>query len=130
MCFGEAETDALTKGLSSAEGLPGILDVPGVTYDVTRVLECRSGEGRVVAVLGPQTAGQPLDRGVGKVDDFIAGQVIRWRKCLELQVVALASVPMPKAARTAALIRSRAWVMRGRRNQYCPCGRECEADHV
>jgi hypothetical protein len=30
---------------------------------------------------------------------------------------ALASVPMPEAARTAALIRSRAWVMRGQRNQ-------------
>lgn len=117
MCFGEAETDALTKCLRSAQGDPGILDVPGVTHAVTRVLKCRSGEGHVVAVLSPQSAGQPLDRGVGQVDDFIAGQVLRWRKSLQLQEAALASVPMPKAARTAALIRSRAWVMRGRRNQ-------------
>src|ERR1035437_4532750 len=108
MCFGEAETNALTKCLRSAQSDSGILDVPGVMYAVTRVLECRPAERRGVAVLNPQTAGQLLDRGVGQVDDFIAGQVIRWRKCLELHVVALTSVPMPKAARTAALIRSRA----------------------
>ena len=107
--LGEAETDASTKCLRSAQGDPGILDVPRVAHAVTRVLECRPGEGHVVAVLGPQTAGQRFDRRGEQVDDFIAGQVIRWRKSLELQEAALASVPMPKAARTAAVIRSRAW---------------------
>jgi hypothetical protein len=63
MCFREAEADALTKCLRSAQGDPGILDVPGVTHPVSRVLECRSGEGHVVAALGPQTAGQPLIEG-------------------------------------------------------------------
>ena len=37
MCFGEAETDALTKCLRSAQGDPGILDVPGVTHAVPHV---------------------------------------------------------------------------------------------
>jgi len=32
MCFGEAEPDAFTKGLRSAQGDPGILDVPGMTH--------------------------------------------------------------------------------------------------
>jgi hypothetical protein len=85
MCFGEAETDALTKCLRSAQGDPGVLDVSGVTHAVTHVLECRSGEGHVVGVLGPQSAGQLPDRGVGQVDDFIPGQVIRRCSSLQLQ---------------------------------------------
>jgi hypothetical protein len=32
---------------------------------------------------------------VGQVDDFIAGQVLRRRKCLEFHLVALARVPIP-----------------------------------
>jgi len=63
MCFGEAETDALTKCLRSAQCDPRILDVPGVTHPVTRVLECCSGEGQVVGVLGPQSAANRLIEG-------------------------------------------------------------------
>ena len=85
MCFGEAETDALTKCLRSAQGDPGTLDVPGMAHAVTRVLECGSGEGQVVDVLGPQTTGEPLDRGVGQVDDFVTDQVLRRGKGLHLQ---------------------------------------------
>jgi hypothetical protein len=70
MCFGEAETDALTQCLRRAQGDPGILDVPRVTYAVTRVLECRSGEGHVVGVLGPQSAGQLPDR-AGSLDEEV-----------------------------------------------------------
>jgi hypothetical protein len=37
--FGEAETDALTKGLRGSQGDPGILGVPRVVNAVTHVLE-------------------------------------------------------------------------------------------
>src|SRR5450631_1306210 len=85
MCFGETETDALTKCLRSAQGDPRILDVPGVTHPVTHVLKCRSRAGHVVAMFSPQSAGEPPDRGVGQVDDLIPGQVLRRCKSLQLQ---------------------------------------------
>src|SRR5674476_181881 len=102
MCRGETETDALAKCLRSAHGDPGILDVPGVTHPVTHVLKCRPGEGHIVGVLSPQSAGEPPDRGVGQVDDFIPGQVLRRCKSLQLQDLLLVHSAAISAGRAPA----------------------------
>src|ERR1035437_10372910 len=122
MCLGETETDALPKCLRSAHGDPGILDVPGVTHPVTHVLKCRPGEGHIVGVLSPQSAGEPPDRGVGQVDDFIPGQVLRRCKSLQLQDLLL----VHDAVIIAGTCRSRAEEWRNR-SRYARSQAQCKA---